>query len=111
MFRLICVSVLFFSSLLFSIDFYEGDSLVKKGVYSFYNYEFDEAVSILSKARKDFPDHPGVHLIWAASRWVKAQSTLTVPETYNLLESDLNDIESVYLDLTKKYPYNPTYKL
>ena len=111
MFRLICVSILFFSSLLFSNDFYEGDSLVKKGVYSFYNYEFDEAVSILSKARKDFPDHPGVHLIWAASRWVKAQSTLTVPETYNLLESDLNDIESVYLDLTKKYPYNPTYKL
>ncbi len=111
MLRFICLYILFFSSLLLSNDFYKGDSLVKKGVYSFYNYEFDEAISILSKARKDFPDHPGVHLIWAAARWVKAQSSLTVAETYNLLESDLNEIESVYLDLTEKYPYNPTYKL
>lgn len=109
--RFICVFTLLFSSFLLSNDFYKGDSLVKKGVYSFYNYEFDKSISILSKARQDFPDHPGVHLIWAAARWVKAQSSLTVPETYNQLESDLNDIESVYVDLTEKYPYNLTYKL
>ncbi len=96
---------------LLSNDFYEGDSVVRKGVYHFYNYEFDKAVSTLSKARQDFPDHPGVHLIWAASRWVKSQANLTVPETYNILDSDLNDIEVVYKNLTDKYPYNLTYKL
>lgn len=109
--RFLLLCIFFLNSPLFSNDFYEGDSLVRKGVFSFYNYEFDKAISTLTKAREDFPDHPGVHLIWAAARWVKAQTTLTVPETYNLLESDLNDIELVYVNLIEKYPYNLTYKL
>ena len=110
MLRFYYFSLFFFSSILAS-DYYEGDFAVKEGVYAFYNYDFDQAVNILTKARKDFPDHPGVHLIWAASRWVKAQSNLTIEETYNMLESDLKDIEYIYSDLTKKYPHDPVFKL
>ena len=69
-------------------DYYKGDSLIKKGVYAFYNYEFDEAVEILSKGRIQFPEHPGVHLIWAASRWVRAQAILPVEKTYDILENE-----------------------
>ena len=32
-------------------DYYKGDTLVRKGVFAFYNYEFDDAVAILSEAR------------------------------------------------------------
>lgn len=110
MLRFYLFSLLFFSSILAN-DFYEGDASVKDGVYAFYNYDFDKAVNILTKARKDFPDHPGVHLIWAAARWVKAQSNLTIEETYIRLESDLKDIEYIYSELINKYPYNPVYKL
>jgi tetratricopeptide (TPR) repeat protein len=110
MFRFYLFSILSFSAILAN-DFYEGDTDVKEGVYAFYNYDFEQAVNILTKARKDFPEHPGVHLIWAAARWVKAQSNLTVEETYNRLEADLKEIEYVYSDLVEKYPYNPVYRL
>ena len=92
MLRFYLFSILSFSAILAN-DFYEGDTDVKEGVYAFYNYDFEQAVNILTKARKDFPEHPGVHLIWAAARWVKAQSNLTVEETYNRLEADLKEIE------------------
>jgi len=108
--RLFIVSILAFT-FTFADDFYEGDSLVREGVYAFYNYDFQKAVEILTNARKKFPDHPGVHLIWAASRWVKAQSSLSIEETQTILDNDLKEIGSVYSDLVLKYPYDPTYLL
>ena len=96
---------------MFSKDYYKGDSLVVKGVYAFYNYEFDQAVEILTDARKQFPDHPGVHLIWAASRWVKTQANAPVEETYKVLETDLAEIHPVYAELVERYDYDPNYRL
>ena len=66
MFRYFAAVLLFTSA--FANEYYKGDTLVREGVYAFYNYEFDKAVNILSNARDEFPDHPGVHLIWAASK-------------------------------------------
>ena len=103
--------VLLFLSQGFSNDFYKGDSQVKKGVYAFYNYDFDQAVDILSDAREQYPDHPGVHLIWAASRWVRSQANSSIEETYNTLESDLKEIEPIYKDLVYRFPFDPNYKL
>ena len=65
------ITFIFFSTL-FSKDYYEGDHLVKDGVYALYNYEFDRAVTILTNARDKYPDHPGVHLIWVAARYMKS---------------------------------------
>ena len=110
MLRLILYSF-FLVSIIFSKDFYKGDSLVKKGVYAFYNYEFDQAVEILTDAREQFPDHPGVHLIWAASRWVKTQANSPVEETYKVLETDLSEIYPVYAKLVERYDYDPNYRL
>ena len=95
----------------FANEYYKGDTLVRAGVYAFYNYEFDEAVNILSDARDEFPDHPGVHLIWAASRWVRAQANSPVEETYKILEEDLNAIYPIYNKLIVKYGYDPSYRL
>ena len=92
-------------------DYYEGDSLIKKGVYAFYNNEFDKAVEILTDCRIQYPEHPGVHLIWAASRWVEAQAFLSVNETYEILENDLEIIQTAYDTLVVKYYYDSNYKL
>ena len=92
-------------------DYYEGDSLIRKGVYAFYNYEFDKAVEILTDCRIQYPEHPGVHLIWAASRWVEAQAFLSVNETYEILENDLGIIQTAYDTLVVKYYYDSNYKL
>ncbi len=91
--------------------YYVGDSLVQEGVHAFYNYDFDNSVEILDQARKQYPDHPGVHLIWAASRWVRSQANDPVEETYRVLEQDLKEIKPVYEELILKYPYDPNYKL
>ena len=74
-------------SLLYSGEFYKGDTLVRKGVYAFYNYDFDTAVEVLEQARIEFPEHPGVHLIWVAARWVRAQANNSVDDTYQILEN------------------------
>ena len=92
-------------------DFYEGDSVVSSGVYAFYNYEFEKAINILTTARSEFPEHPGVHLIWAASRWVNAQANECVEQTYVTLERDLEEIIPVYDSLVYKYDYDNNYKL
>ncbi len=101
----------FYISILYADDYYKGDTLVREGVHAFYNYEFDKAVNILSEARIQFPDHPGVHLIWAASRWVRSQAHSPVEETYRILQKDLDDIGPVYDELVDKYEYDPNYKL
>ena len=66
---------------IFSADYYEGDSLVREGVYAFYNYEFDRSVSILDKAKDKYSNHPGVHMIWAASRWVQAKAVYSTEKS------------------------------
>jgi len=101
----------FYISILHADDYYKGDTLVKKGVHAFYNYEFDKAVNILSEARVQFPDHPGVHLIWAASRWVRSQAHSPVEETYRILQQDLDEIGPIYDELVDRYEYDPNYRL
>lgn len=109
MFRLIIAVIIL--SRISAEDYYKGDTLIKKGVYAFYNYDFDEAVSILDNARNQFPDHPGVHLIWAASRWVRAQAYEPIEETYLILQDDLDEIVPIYDNLVKKYVNDYNYGL
>ena len=110
MIRIITTAVVFIS-IIFSKNYYLGDSLVQEGVVAFYNYEFDRSVVILEKARKDYPDHPGVHLIWVASKWVRSQAYDSTVETYKILEDDLSLIHPKYEELEGKYKYDPIYKL
>ena len=91
--------------------YYVGDSLVQEGVNAFYNYEFDRSIKILDQAREQFPEHPGVHLIWASSRWVRSQANDPIEETYKVLETDLIKINPIYEELVLKYPNDPNYKL
>ena len=95
----------------FCNDIFPGDSVVREGVNAFYNYEYNKSIKILTDARVKFPDHPGVHLIWATARWVRSQAYDPVEKTYSVLESDLNKIEPIYKRLVQKFPNDLTYKL
>ena len=90
-------ALLFFVFLTFCYGdgFYEGDSIVKAGVRAFYNYSFDESVEILTEAREKYPNHPGVHMIWAASRWVRAKAIYSTERSNQLLEADLKTIQQL----------------
>ena len=110
MFRLI-ISAALHLTVAKSQSFYLGDSLVKEGVNAFYNYDFDNAIEILTQAQNLYPDHPGVHLIWAASRWVRSQAYDPIEETYQVLERDLLTIKPIYEKLVHKFPNDPNYRL
>lgn len=95
-----------FLLLSFSILFatHPADEKVREGVGAFYNYETEFAVSVLKNTREKYPNHSGVHLIWAASKWLNAQYNGTTESAYQTLDTDLNEIIPVYKSLMEKNP-------
>ena len=81
------------------------------GVRAFYNYDFEWSIKILDKARIDYPNHPGVHFIWASSKYYISQGVDPVEATYDTLESALNEIQPIYQKLVIANPQNAEYKL
>ena len=100
-----------FIGIIYSQIDYLGDDKVREGVYAFYNYEFDKSLKILSKARTDFPDHPGVHFIWAAAKWTRSLAFDPVDTSHIVLEKSLSEIQPIYKSLTKKFYLDPHYEL
>ncbi|MBT3217027.1 MAG: hypothetical protein HOD97_05710 [Candidatus Marinimicrobia bacterium] len=96
-------------SILFSS--HPADDKVHEGVRAFYNYEYDQAVSILTDVSFEHPDHPGIFLILPAARWVLAQAHSSVEVSYTVLEHDLNEALFIYKDLIKDNPDNQEYRL
>ncbi len=88
-----------------------GDSAVWKGVYAFYNNETEEAVKILTQARKEFPLNPAVHFTWSTARWLHSQANDPINETYDVLNRDLDVLIPLYEELVDEYPDNPLYRL
>ncbi|MBT6942355.1 MAG: hypothetical protein HN999_03995, partial [Candidatus Marinimicrobia bacterium] len=88
-----------------------GDKAVRAGVDAFYNYEFDKSIQILTQARKDFPNHPGVHVTWAAAHWRRNEAYLPQDEIYSNLDANLDEIQKIYEDQLEKFPDHPEYML
>ncbi|MFQ6675964.1 MAG: tetratricopeptide repeat protein [Fidelibacterota bacterium] len=88
-----------------------GSELVWEGIRAFYNYEFDHAVSVLSSARIQYPEHPAVHFSWAVSRWLRARQVDGFQESYVELETSLGEIIPVYENLVRHHPGDPRYAL
>jgi hypothetical protein len=105
------LTLFFLLTIGFPKDYYEGDKLVKEGVHAFYNYEFDHAIELLTQARNLYPDHPGVHLCWAAARWVRSQAFDSIDENHQILENDLDTIYPIYENLVETFDHDPVYRL
>jgi len=103
-------SIIIFSSSIFSIQF-PGDEWVQNGVDLFYNYETDEAVSLLSEARVKFPENPRVHFTWVAARMLNHEANQPIKESYIQLEHDLNEVIPILEQLNSKHPDHPEYQL
>ena len=106
--------VLFFFipiNILFSENVHRGDDLVKKGVYAFYNYEYDRSLEILNRARIDYPNHPGVHFIWAAASWSRGLANHSADSAHVILEKSLSEVTPIYEKLVNENPIDPYYRL
>ena len=100
-----------FLGILYSQIIYVGDDKIREGVHAFYNYDFDKSLKILNKARVEYPDHPGVHFIWAAAKWTKSMAYDPVDTAHAVLEKSLAEILPIYEKLTKKFFLDSNYKL
>ena len=89
----------------------KADSTIMNGVRAFYNYDFERSIKILDKARIDYPEHPGIHFIWASSKYYISQGVDPIEATYDTLESVLNEIQPIYQKLVSENPQNAEYKL
>jgi hypothetical protein len=103
------ITALIYCSVLFGV--HSADEKVREGVSAFYNYDTKNAAATLEDIRTTDPDHPGVHLVWAASRWLDAQYNNTTEFAYQTLEADLNDIIPVYESLMEGDPDNQEIRL
>ena len=103
------IVLLSFYSVLFSQHL--GDHAVRKGADAFYNHEYERSIEILNKARKDYPDHPGVHVAWAAAHWRNDEANLSLEEIYANFDVNLIEIESIYDSLLTIHPDHPEYML
>ncbi len=88
-----------------------GDDVVRAGVDAFYNYEYEKSIRILTQARVDYPEHPGVHVAWAAAHWRKDETHLPVEEIYTNFERNLAEIVVVYDTLVARYPHDLEYQI
>ena len=94
-----------------SLTQHKGDAFVKQGGDAFFNYEFEKSIEILSKARSTYPDHPVVHVVWAAAWYHFDQSMFSADSVYSNFEKRLNEIEFLYDSLVVVYPDNFEYLL
>ena len=95
-------SILCFFSLSFAQ--HPGDEKVRAGINAFYNYEYEKSIDILSEARIEYPSHPVVHAVWAASWYQFDQSQFDENKVYSNFEIRIDEVEQVYDSLTRKHP-------
>ncbi|MFH1852798.1 MAG: hypothetical protein ABIA75_10665 [Candidatus Neomarinimicrobiota bacterium] len=88
-----------------------GDSLIWAGINAWYNYETAQSVAILDSARRLYPEHPTVHLVYAAARYQHSQASAPVEDNYRVLAADLAEIIPIYENLIERYPELPVYRL
>lgn len=88
-----------------------GDEMVTEGVDAFFNYEFEKSIEVLSKAREEYPNHPVVHVVWAAAWYHYDQSMFSADRVYIKFEKRINDIELLYDSLVTAFPDNSEYLL
>ena len=105
-YAILCIS---FLTLLFGQR--PGDNVVRAGADAFYNYEYEKSIRILTKARKNYPEHPGVHVAWAAAHWRKDETHLPLEEINANFEQNLAEIVVIYDSLVTRYPDDQEYKI
>ncbi len=85
--------------------------LVESGINALYNYQFDQAITLLDSARNTDPEHPVAPFILIAAKWLKAQTELGYDSSYVVLIREAGKAVPVYKQLIKAHPENAEYYL
>jgi len=91
----------------YSWDRSSAELLIQDGIRALYNYEFDNAITLLDSARKIDDSHPVPPFVLISTKWLKTQTEHGYDSSYNMINEEVEIAIPIYRRLIEKYPYDP----
>ena len=84
-----------------------ADSLVWEGVNALYNYDFDNAITLLDSARHIDESHPVIPFVLITAKWLKTQTEEGYDISYQVINVEVERTIPIYKQLIKNNPDDP----
>jgi len=108
------IAFLLFSSFLLAADNREispAELIVQDGINAMYNYEFENAITILDSAWQIDSTHPVPPFVLIAAKWLHTQIREGYDASYEKIDSEVEVTLPIYKSLIAQYPENAEYYL
>ena len=108
------ITFLLFSSLLLPANNREispAELIVQDGINAMYNYEFENAITILDSAWQIDSTHPVPPFVLIAAKWLHTQIREGYDASYEKIDSEVEATLPIYKSLISQYPENAEYYL
>lgn len=108
------ITFLLFSSFLLPANNREispAELIVQDGINAMYNYEFENAITILDSAWQIDSTHPVPPFVLIAAKWLDTQIREGYDASYEKIDSEVEATLPIYKSLIAQYPENPEYYL
>ena len=81
-----------------------AEPLVQDGIDALYNYDFDNAVTLLDSARHIDESNPVIPFVLIAAKWLKAQTQDGYDDSYKVINVEVERTIPVYKQLIENNP-------
>ena len=108
------ITFLLFSSFLLPVNNREkspAELIVQDGINAMYNYDFENAITILDSAWQIDSTHPVPPFVLIAAKWLHTQIREGYDASYEKIDSEVEATLPIYKSLIAQYPENPEYYL
>ena len=108
------ITFLLFSSFILPANNREispAELIVQDGINAMYNYEFENAITILDSAWQIDSTHPVPPFVLIAAKWLHTQIREGYDASYEKIDSEVEATLPIYKSLIAQYPENPEYYL
>ena len=108
------IIVLFSSSFLLPANNWEtspAELMVQDGINAMYNYEFENAITILDSAWAIDNTHPVTPFVLIAAKWLHTQTKEGYDASYETINSEVDATAPIYKSLISQYPDKAEYYL
>ena len=82
-----------------------------KGIFKLYNYELEEAVSLLDSVYVLDPYHPVPPFVSIAAKWLHVQTLYGYEASYDVINAEVDKTIPIYKNLIDQHPDNAEYVL
>ena len=108
------ITLLLSSSFLFPANNWENspaELMVQDGINAMYNYEFENAITILDSAWGIDNTHPVTPFVLIAAKWLHTQTKEGYDASYEKINSEVDATAPIYKSLISQYPDKAEYYL